>query len=34
MDIVFIAGIAALWGLLAAMVWGLKRLESSEGSRS
>ncbi len=34
MDIVFIAGIAALGGLLAAMVWGLRQLETTEGSRS
>jgi hypothetical protein len=33
MDLIFIAGIAGLWGLLALMVWGLKKLETSDGSR-
>jgi hypothetical protein len=33
MDFIFIAGIAGLWALLAAMVWGLKKLEAPEGGR-
>ena len=33
MDFFFVAGIAGLWGLLALMVWGLKKLEAPEGGR-
>lgn len=34
MDILFAGGIAALWGLLALMVWGFKKLEKPEGGRA
>lgn len=34
MDIVFIAAIAALWGLLVLLVKGLAMLAPSNGSRS
>ena len=34
MDIAYIGGIAALWGLLALMVWGFKKLEKPEGGRA
>jgi hypothetical protein len=34
MDIAYVGGIAALWGLLALMVWGFKKLEKPEGGRA
>ena len=34
MDIAYIGGIAALWSLLALMVWGFKKLEKPEGGRA
>ena len=34
MDGVFVVGIAALWAVIALMVWGFKKLEKSEGGRS
>ena len=34
MDLVFLAAIAVLWGLLALLVQGFFKLESSAGSRS
>ena len=34
MDGVFVGGIAALWGLLALMVWGFNKLEKPEGGRA
>ena len=34
MDILFVGGIAALWGLLALMVWGFKKLEKPEAGRA
>ena len=33
MDGVFVVGIAALWAVIALMVWGFKKLEKSEGGR-
>jgi hypothetical protein len=33
MDAVFVVLLAVLWGLMALMVKGLRRLESSEGGR-
>lgn len=34
MDLVFVAAIAALWGLLALLVRGFEALEVRPGSRS
>ncbi len=34
MDIVFIAAAAALWAGMALLVWGLRKLERPQGSRS
>lgn len=34
MDIAFILGIAALWGVLALLVAGFKKLERPAGARS
>ena len=34
MDAAYIGGIAGLWGLLALMVWGFKKLEKPEGGRA
>ncbi len=34
MDIIFVAGIAALGAVMALMVWGFKKLEKPEASRS
>jgi hypothetical protein len=34
MDIVFIACLAALWGLMALLVKGLARIGASRGSRA
>lgn len=34
MDFVFLAGVAALWALMALMVWGFRKLERPQGGRS
>ena len=34
MDILFIAGIAALWGVTALLAFGFKKLEKPVGARS
>ena len=34
MDIVFLMGIAALWGVMALLVAGFKTLEKPAGARS
>jgi len=34
MDVVWIAALAAMWAVAAAMVWGLGRLEAPKGERS
>lgn len=34
MDIAFLVGIAALWGVMALLVAGFKRLEVPTGARS
>ena len=34
MDIAYVSGIAALWGVLALMVWGFKKLEKPDGGRA
>ncbi len=34
MDIAFVLGIAALWGVMALLVVGFKKLEKPEGGRS
>ena len=34
MDIAFVLGIAALWGVVALLVLGFKKLEKPEGGRS
>ena len=34
MDVVFIAAIAALWGLMVLLVVGLKKLEQPPGGQS
>ena len=33
MDIVFVAAAAGLWGVMALMVWGFKKLEKPQGGR-
>lgn len=33
MDIVFIAAVAALWGLMVLLVWGFKKLEQPARGR-
>ena len=33
MDIVFLAIAAVLWGLMALMVWGFRKLERPQGGR-
>lgn len=33
MDMVFVAGIALLWGVIALLVWGFTRLEKPKGGR-
>jgi hypothetical protein len=34
MDILFLVGIAALWGVMALLVAGFKKLEKPVGARS
>ena len=34
MDIAFLLGIAALWGVMALLVAGFKKLEAPAGARS
>lgn len=34
MDLVFLGGAAALWGVMALMVLGFRKLEKPEGGRS
>ena len=34
MDLVFVAGAVALWGVFVLMVWGFKKLEKTEGCRA
>ena len=34
MDIAFIVGAAALWGVMVLLVWGFQRLERPQGGRS
>ena len=34
MDMVFILGITALWGVTALLVFGFKKLEKTTGARS
>ena len=34
MDTAFVIGIAALWSVLALMVWGFRKLEKPAGGRS
>ena len=33
MDLVFVAAMAGLWGLMVLLVWGLKKLEKPQGGR-
>ena len=33
MDIVYVAGLALLWGLMALLVRGLKKLDRPQGGR-
>ena len=33
MDMVWITAFLLLWGLLALMVWGFKKLEKNDGGR-
>ena len=34
MDIVFIAAVAGLWGVMVLLVWGFQKLERPQGGRS
>ncbi len=34
MDILFLAGGAALWGVMLLLAWGLERLEKKAGGRA
>jgi hypothetical protein len=34
MDIAFIVGAAALWGVMVLLVWGFQKLERPQGGRS
>jgi hypothetical protein len=34
MDLAFVLGAAALWGVMVLLVWGFKKLEKPEGGRS
>ena len=34
MDLAFMFGAAALWGVTVLLVWGFQKLEKSEGGRS
>jgi len=34
MDLVFVAGAVALWGVSVLMVWGFRKLEKTEGGRA
>jgi hypothetical protein len=33
MDIVFLAAVAGLWGVMVALVWGFQKLEKPAGGR-
>jgi hypothetical protein len=33
LDMTFVGGMAALWGLLALLVWGFEKLEKPQGGR-
>ena len=33
MDMVFLAAAGALWGVMALLVWGFEKLETSAGGR-
>lgn len=33
MDMVFLGGIALLWGVMVLLVWGFEKLERPQGSR-
>ena len=33
MDIAYVAGLILLWGLMALLVWGLKKLDKPQGGR-
>ena len=34
MDLAFMVGTAALWGVTVLLVWGFEKLEKPEGGRS
>lgn len=34
MDILFLAGVGVLWGLMLLLAWGLERLEKNTGGRA
>ena len=34
MDMVYVAGLALLWGLMVLLVWGFKKLDKPQGGRS
>ncbi len=34
MDLAFILGATALWGVMVLLVWGFQKLEKPEGGRS
>ena len=33
MDIVFLAAVAVLWGVMVLLVWGFRKLERPQGGR-
>ena len=34
MDAAYVAGLALLWGLMALLVWGFKKLDKPHGGRA
>jgi hypothetical protein len=33
MDLIFLGGMAVLWGVMVLMVWGFEKLEKPQGGR-
>lgn len=34
MDVVYVGGVALLWGVMVLLVWGFEKLERPQGGRS